>query len=92
MKEFPDIESVNNIFWKRIFNLPFSTTRDTNIQSFQFRIIHKIIPCNKWLHTIKINNNAVCNFCDEDDDMLFFFINCKKLKNFEDFGLIGGKI
>ncbi len=54
IKEFPDIESVNNNFWKRIFNLPFSTTRDTNIQSFQFRIIHKVIPCNKWLHTIKI--------------------------------------
>ncbi len=34
IKIFPDIESVNNIFWKRIFNLPFSTTRDTNIQSF----------------------------------------------------------
>ncbi len=41
IKEFPDIESVNNNFWKRIFNLQFSTTRDTNIESFQFRIIHK---------------------------------------------------
>ncbi len=36
IKEFSDIESVNNNFWKRIFNLPFSTTRDTKIQSFQF--------------------------------------------------------
>ncbi len=72
IKEFPDIESVNNNFWKRIFHLPFSTTRDTQIQSFQIRIIHKIILCNKWLHTIKIKNNAVCNFCDVDDDMLHF--------------------
>ncbi len=62
IKEFTNMELVNNIFWKMIFNLTFSTTRDTNIQSFKFRIIHKIIPCNKWLHTIKIKNNAVCNF------------------------------
>ncbi len=81
-KEISDIESVNNNFWKRIFNLPFSTTRDTNIQSFLFRIIHKIIPCNKLLHTIKIKKNALCNFCDDDDDMLHFFINCKKVKEF----------
>ncbi len=44
IKKFSDRESVNNKFWKRIFNLPFSTTRETKIQSFQFRIIHKIIP------------------------------------------------
>ncbi len=78
-------ELIKNNIWKRILNLPFSTTRDTNIQSFQFRIINKIIPCNKSLHTIKIKNNAVSNFCDEDEEMLHFFINCKKLKNFGDF-------
>ncbi len=81
IKEFPDIESVNNNIWKRIFNLPFST-KDTNVQSFQFRIIHKLIFCNKWLYTIKIKNNALCNFCDDDDDILIIFINCVKVKAF----------
>ncbi len=33
-KEFPDLETVNDCVWKRVFNLPFSTTRDTKIQSF----------------------------------------------------------
>ncbi len=76
-------------FWNIIFLLPFSITRDTKIQSFQFRITHKIIPCNKWLQIIKIKNNAVCNFYDEDDDKLHFFI---KLKSFGAFGLICRKI
>ncbi len=44
-----------------------------------------MIPCNKWLHTIKIKNNAVCNFCNEDDDTLHFFINCKKVNEFWSF-------
>ncbi len=32
-------------------------------------------------------NNAVSNFCDEDDDMLHFFINCKNVKEFWRFGI-----
>ncbi len=78
IKEFPDLETVNDSVWKRVFNLPFSTTRDTKIQSYQFRIFHKIIHCNKRLCSIKIKSNSICNFCDEADDMLHFFINCKK--------------
>ncbi len=53
-KEFPGLKSVENKTWKRIFNTSFIVLRDTKLQSFQYRIIHKIIPCNKWLHTIKI--------------------------------------
>ncbi len=40
-----------------IFKLPFHTVRDTKLQSFQFRLLHRIIPCNKWLNTIKIKNS-----------------------------------
>ncbi len=34
----------------------------------------------------KHKSNAICNFCDEADDMLHFFINCKKVKEFWSFG------
>ena len=59
----------------------------TKLQSFQYRIIHKIIPCNKWLHTIKIKIDNICNFCTEVDDMTHFFINCPKVKEFWSFWL-----
>ncbi len=74
-KEFPGLKSVENKTWKRIFNTPFIVLRDTKLQSFQYRIIHKIIPCNKWLHTIKIKKDNICNFCSEVDDIIHFFIN-----------------
>ncbi len=59
----------------------------SKLQSFQYRIIHKIIPCNKWLHTIKIKKDKMYNFCSEVDDMIHFFINCPKVKQFWSFWL-----
>ncbi len=44
---------MNNDIWKRIFKMP--TYRETKIQTFQYRIIHHILPCKKWLINIKLN-------------------------------------
>ncbi len=42
-------------YWSfRIFEQPFKCYRVTKIQSFQFRIIHRIIPCNQWLKNVMI--------------------------------------
>ncbi len=50
---YPMFNEASTNVWPRIFNLPFKTVRDTKIQTFQYRIIQKIIPY-KWLHNIKI--------------------------------------
>ena len=36
--------------WGSIFKLSFITTRETSLQSFQYRIIHRTITCRKKLH------------------------------------------
>ncbi len=61
-EEFAALNSGENKTWKRIFNISFTVLRDTKLQSFQYKIIHNIIPCNKWLHTIKIRNDNISNF------------------------------
>ncbi len=33
-----------------IFKLCYICTRETKLQSRQFKIVHRIIPCKKWLH------------------------------------------
>ncbi len=40
---------LNASFGKSFLKQHFKCCRDTKIQSFQFRIIHRIIPCNQWL-------------------------------------------
>ncbi len=58
---YPIFKEASANIWPRIFKLPFTTVRDTKIQTFQYRIIQNIIPCNKWLHNIKIKNSPVCD-------------------------------
>ena len=52
------------------------------IQISEFRIIHRIIPCNKWLFNISIKTTSKCNFCDKEDDLLHYFLYCPVTKQF----------
>ncbi len=47
----------------------YFTVRKTKTQTIQYRMIHIIIPCNKWLYNIKIRNNKIIDFCIEIDDI-----------------------
>ncbi len=66
-------EASTNV-WPRIFKLLFKTVRDTKIQTFQYRIIKNIVSCDKWLHNIKIKNSPVCDYCNNVDVLLHYFI------------------
>ncbi len=55
---------------------------DTEIQSFQFIIIHRIIPCNQWLKHLTIKKSEQCNYCGETDDIRHFFLYCPKVHEF----------
>ncbi len=68
--------------WPRIFKLPFSMLRNTKIQPFQYKILHRVILCNKWLYNIKTKESAICNYCNKVDDIPHFFRKCSKVKEF----------
>ena len=69
--------------WQDIFKLPYLATRETKLQSLQYKIIHRIFPCKKWLHVQTISDTPNCNFCDEEevDDIIHYFIGCSNLNN-----------
>ena len=83
-ESFPKLISVDTSIWNRIYTLTYCITRETKLQSFQYRIIHRILPCNKWLNDIKILESNICNFCDEIDTIQHFLIECKCLDQFWD--------
>ncbi len=80
--QFQNFENASEKTWPRIFKLPFSTLRNTKIQTFQYKILHRVISCNKWLYNIKINESAICNCCNEVDNIPHFFQKCSKVKEF----------
>ncbi len=72
----PEFNNASQKIWERIFEQPFKCCRDKKIQSFQFRIIHRIIPCNQWLKNLTIKKCEQCNYCGETDDIPHLFLYC----------------
>ena len=68
--------------WEKIFCLPYIICRITHLQSFQYRIQHRIIKCNHWLFNAKIKDNPNCATCNCNDTLEHFFVSCNKVKDF----------
>ncbi len=78
MKNLLNIDEI----WNRMFCLPFKICRKTKIQSFQYKLIHRVIACNAWLKTIRIKNTPTCQYCNEYDDIQHLFLFCSKTHDF----------
>lgn len=57
-------------------------SRGTKLQSFEFKVLYRLIPCNKYLHTIKIKDSPDCTMCGETDCISHFFYTCPTVKAF----------
>lgn len=66
--------------WSKIFQWPYQISRETRLQSLQYKIIHRTINCNKKLFDMKLKDSPRCSYCDEIDDIPHFFIKCEKVK------------
>ena len=65
--------------------MPFKITKDSRIQWFQIRIIHRIIGTNYYLHKIKYNDNPLCTFCkNENETIEHLFWQCSFVKDIID--------
>ena len=62
--------------WTDVFLRPYICLRETKLQSFQYKIIHRIINCNKKLFDMRIKNSPLCTYCDQTDDIGHFFFLC----------------
>ena len=67
--------------WESIYRLPYSATRETNLQALQYKVLNRIIACKKWLHTQKIIDSPNCS-CGELDDLMHFLVKCTGLNGF----------
>ena len=61
--------------WSKYFIILKKSCRNSYLQNFQFKLLHRIIPTNSFLHKIKLKNTNLCTFCkihDETIEHLFF--------------------
>ena len=76
-------QDMTSIDWENIHSLSHQYCKNSKFLSFQYKIIHHTISCRKWLferHVKGIENN-LCKFCNKEDNLVHFFINCKQVIN-----------
>lgn len=76
--DFPVLNNQSDQFdpWEHIYKTPFKIARETKFQSFQFKLLHRIIPCGKYLKNIRIRDSDTCDLCGGTDTLAHFFFDC----------------
>ena len=68
--------------WIDVFLIPYICLWETKLQSFPYKIIKRIISCNKNLFDMKIKNSPTRSYCDQTYDIGHFFFMCKDVYEF----------
>lgn len=62
--------------WKFWNLMPYQVSREVKLQSFQFRILNRVLPCNEYLKQIRKKNSDICEYCGEEDNVFHFLYEC----------------
>ena len=64
--------------WENIYKLPFLSTIETKLRSFQFKINHNIYYTNQKLYRDKLSDTPLCHFCNQETEtLLHIFVECR---------------
>ena len=71
-----DIKLELDFNWKHFYTNFKYLTKDSGLIWFNFRIVHRILGTNKYLHMSKIKNSPLCSVCEGEPETikhLFFY-------------------
>lgn len=68
--------------WQEIYTAPYQASRETKLQSFTFRLAHRLIPCGRFLKKMKIQNSDECMVCAEEDSIIHYLWECTMIQQF----------
>lgn len=69
-------------YWQANYMAAFRSIRETKLQAFQFKVLHRLIPCNKYLKNIRVKNDEACAYCNEVDSLSHFLFYCPTVQRF----------
>lgn len=82
------VETLNindDIDWSEIHNNNFSCTIETQLRAFYFKMFHRAICTNKFLHKIGRIDSALCSLCKKyDESLVHLFCECDEVINLWD--------
>lgn len=76
----------NNVFdradFENVFQLAFRCSLETKLQSFQFKLIHRILANNSLLFKMKIKTSPMCIVWSLEETLQHKFFYCEKVFSF----------
>jgi len=68
----------SEIWWRKCNSQIATTTNDIKLRWFQYRILHRILSTNSYLHKIGISDSNLCTFCNGvPESMYHLFVDCR---------------
>ena len=61
---------------------PFKYSIGSQLQWFQVRINHRLLPTKSYLHKIKVNDSPLCTTCNEEETLIHMLWTCPQTKLF----------
>jgi hypothetical protein len=69
--------------WNKYYQLPYITTIESKLRSFQYHILKRSLVTNTFLHMCNIIEDNKCDFCKEEPETLeHLFFECRVTKKF----------
>ena len=56
--------------WKEKYCIPFRVTVDSRSREFQFKVLHRYLATNKFLHKIGLVPSFLCTFCKRESESI----------------------
>ena len=80
--KWDQIYNISNETWEDIYLAPFKYTFSSSLQWFQVRILHRILPTKKYLHTIKAISSPLCSYCNQEETIIHLLWSCPLTNSF----------
>ncbi|KAK2561448.1 hypothetical protein P5673_015414 [Acropora cervicornis] len=69
--------------WKEIYCIPFRVTVVSRSREFQFKVLHRYLATNKFLHKIGLLPSFLCTFCKRENESIeHLLIECDHSNKF----------
>ena len=76
-------EEIDNEMWQAFYSVNFACTIESKMRAFQYRILMRIIPTNKYLKLVGIKESDKCYFCEiQEETIEHLFWYCPKIQKF----------
>ena len=69
--------------WSCYFKILWRCCKSTYLKNFQYKLLHRIIPTNKFLFLINLKETKYCTFCKTEEETIeHLFYDCNKTYTF----------